>query len=350
MTTRRERIKAAMEMKKPDRVPVWCLLSLEHILRNGIPDGNPLKTIEDFIRAECFMTKRYGFDAMIVYLPGMREGTRVDTFLKEWIHAVPRGDPSHDFRGADPETWPRDIPDYQAADFHSSLVAREILGPDYHIGGWTPDAYSRAVQWFPSMEQALIATIEDPARFLALVSYFEEPCTAWARAQIRMGQLESIQISSPYAGSSFISPDAYRNIVLPSLSRLAQAIRAEGAFSYVHTCGFLSDRLEMVASSGTDGIECLDPPPLGNVELGEAKKRVGGKVFLKGNLDSVHVLLQGTDEDVDRAVMDCLKAGMPGGGYILSSACSVAPAVSPKRIERLAMLAERFGYYDENIL
>ncbi|MCX7766479.1 MAG: uroporphyrinogen decarboxylase family protein [Candidatus Sumerlaeia bacterium] len=347
MATGRERINKAMQRQQPDRVPVWCQLSLEHIIRNTSPPGEFPQFIEDYIRAECELTRRYGFDGMLLYLPGVREGTRIDLFLKNWIFTVPKGDPDHNFATADPERWEQEIPEYEAPDFYSSHLAREILGPDYHLGGWIPDAFSRAVQWFPSMEEALMAMVTDTERFKALVTFFEPQCIASAKAQIRLGKLESIHISSPYAGSSFISLNTYKNLVLPQLTRLAEALKPEPAFVYVHTCGFLSDRLELVASSGVDGIECLDPPPLGNVELSEAKRRIGDKVFLKGNLDSVNVLLYGTDEEVDRAITNCLKAGMPDGGYILSTACSVAPAVPPERVQRIAELAERFGYYEK---
>ena len=345
MMTGRERINTAMRLEQPDRVPVWCQLSLEHIIRNAFPEGKYPQTIEEYVRAECEMTLRYGFDGVLLYLPGMREGTRVDKFLEEWIHSIPQGDSSHDFSKADPEKWEQNIPEYTAADFYSSQLAREIIGTDYHIGGWTPDAFSRAVQWFPTMEEAMMAMVMDPPRFKALISFFEEQTIAWAKAQIQFGKVESIHISSPYAGSSFISLETYKELVLPQLKRLADALREEPAFAYVHTCGFLSDRLELIASSGVDGIECLDPAPLGDVELGEAKERVGDKIFLKGNLDSVHTLLYGTDEDVDRAIMHCLEVGMPGGGYIISTACSVAPAVPPERVKRISELARRYGNY-----
>jgi uroporphyrinogen-III decarboxylase len=346
MMNGRDRIKTAMQMKQPDRVPFWCLLSLEHIIRNGTPDGEYPVMIDDLIRAECQMAKRYHFDGVIIYLPAIRENTRVYDLLKGWVGAVPHGDPSHDFKNSDPSSWKQEIPEYRDEDFYSILLAREILGDDFHIGGWTPDGFSRAIQWFPTMEEAMIALIEDPERFREIVRFFDEQSIAWAKAQIELGGAESIQVSSPYAGSSFISPHIYKDIVLPSVKKLAESIKPLPAFSYVHTCGFLSDRLELLASSGADGMECLDPPPLGDVELTEAKKRVGGKIFLKGNLDSVHTLLYGSNDDVDQSVMKCLEAGMPAGGYILSSACSVAPAVSPERIIRISELVERHGYYE----
>jgi hypothetical protein len=335
-----------MERGKPDRVPVWCQLSLEHIVRNGTPDGEYPATIEDYVRAECGLAQRYGFDGTLLTLPAMREGARVDSFLRLLIHPERPTAADRDFSTADPEAWERPRTELVEDDFYSSRFAREVVGPDLHIGGWIGDAFSFAVHWFPSIGDAMMALAEDPERFRALVTYYEEACIESARAQIRLGRMESISISSPYAGSSLISTQSYRDLVLPQLTRIAAALRPEPALTYVHTCGFLSDRLELLAASGVDGIECMDPPPLGDVELEEAKRRIGGTVFLKGNLDSVNVLLKGTDAEVDRAVVRCLKAGTPGGGYILSTACSVAPGVPPHRVRRLSELAAEFGYYD----
>ena len=39
------------------------------------------------------------------------------------------------------------------------------------------------------------------------------------------------------------------------------------------------------------------------------------------------------------------RIGKPGSGYILSSACSVAPHVKPERLKRLVELAEKHGRY-----
>lgn len=341
-----ERLNIAMKCQQPDRVPVWCPLSLEHIVRNGTKNGSIPDTIEEFVDAECKLTKQYGFDGVVLYLPGIRKYSQVSTLLNEMINKIPEGNTTHIFEQADPEKWKREIYEHQLEDFYSAHLAREILGTIYHIGGWTPDGFSKAVQWFPRLDDAMIATLEDPSRFKVMVNYFDEQSIHWAKAQIELGGIESIHISSPYAGSSFLSLKAYKEFVLPSVKKLAEAIKSLGAFTYLHTCGFLSDRLEILAESRVDGIECMDPPPLGNVELSDAKKRIGDKVFLKGNIDSVNVLLRGSDEEVDKAILKCLKDGMPGGGYILSTACSVAPLVPPERVKRLSELAEKCGKYN----
>jgi uroporphyrinogen-III decarboxylase len=341
----RDRVNCAMRREQPDRVPVWCLLSLEHIINFGTPDGAVPRTIEELVQAECRMAKAYHFDGTVIYLPGQPRAARVDAWIEGALRSVPQGGPSHIFEQADPESWERPESSWQMEDLYSSHLTREIMGDDVHVGGWVADGFSMALQWFPCLEVALIATVQDPVRFQALVAYFNEQSAAWATTQVQLGGLESIQISSPYAGSSFISPAMYRRFVLPSVRRSAEAIRAAGGFSYLHTCGFISDRLEVFVETGVDGIECMDPPPLGDVTLAEAKRRVGGQLFLKGNIDSVNVLLHGDDETVDRTAAAAIRAGMPGGGYILSTACSVAPQVPPERVGRLWQLAEQLGRY-----
>jgi uroporphyrinogen-III decarboxylase len=81
------------------------------------------------------------------------------------------------------------------------------------------------------------------------------------------------------------------------------------------------------------------------VDLEEAKKLLTGKAFIKGNVDPVHTLLEGDREAVRKDVLWRLGVGKPGGGYILSSACSIAPHTPPENIEQLALLAEQEGVY-----
>jgi uroporphyrinogen-III decarboxylase len=114
---------------------------------------------------------------------------------------------------------------------------------------------------------------------------------------------------------------------------------------YTHTCGKLGDRLELMAGSNTDGVDTLDPPPLGDSDLADAKTRIGNRMFIKGNMNSV-ALLNDTQEQVIERARKALDIGKTGGGYILSTACSVAPHVTPQKLEVLTSLAEKFGRYE----
>jgi uroporphyrinogen-III decarboxylase len=56
-------------------------------------------------------------------------------------------------------------------------------------------------------------------------------------------------------------------------------------------------------------------------------------------------MLNADDATFEKAVRDRIRIGKPGSGYILSSACSVAPHVKGERLKRLAELAEELGTY-----
>jgi uroporphyrinogen-III decarboxylase len=95
--------------------------------------------------------------------------------------------------------------------------------------------------------------------------------------------------------------------------------------------------------SGASGIECLDPPPLGNVELENAKARTKGKGFIKGNIDSVNTLLSGERKTILEDTRRRIEVGREGGGFILSTACSVAPRVQRSHLQLLREAVERWG-------
>ena len=99
----------------------------------------------------------------------------------------------------------------------------------------------------------------------------------------------------------------------------------------------------IAAQSGVDGIDTLDPPPLGSVDLEDAKRRVGDRMFFKGNIDPVGTLLSKTRREVREDALWRLEVGSPGGGYILSSACSVSPRVPPENLTVLVEASEEFG-------
>jgi uroporphyrinogen decarboxylase len=187
--------------------------------------------------------------------------------------------------------------------------------------------------------------MDDPGKVKACLEALTEGAIALGRAQAAHG-VDAILISSAFAGGGFISPDHYREFVLPFEKKVVEGIkRATDVPVYTHTCGRIGDRLELMAETGTSGIDTLDPPPLGNVELADAKRRIGDRLFIKGNLDPVNVMLQGTPDQVFDEARRCIEAAASGGGYILSSACSIPPHAPPANILKLHEALEMYGWY-----
>jgi uroporphyrinogen-III decarboxylase len=186
--------------------------------------------------------------------------------------------------------------------------------------------------------------LDDTGKTHALLDRLTESSIAWAVAQAEHG-VDAVLISSAFAGGPFLSRGMYQEFVVPYERRVTDAIKAAGVPAYTHTCGRIGDRLDLMLETGTGGIDTMDPPPLGNTELADAKAQVGGRVFLKGNMDSVVLLRAKTAEEVIAHAAGRIEVGMPGGGYILSTACSVAPRVEPWKLELLVPLAEEIGRY-----
>lgn len=389
----RERMAVAMRLQKPDRVPVMCQLSLGHCFLNAACAPHEIWfDSEAFAGTLVALQRRYRFDGILVNLPGrppdlLDQVSRIErtpdgerlTWRNGEVTFCPRDDnPSHalagggslpraDFDAIDPDdldaldtltgyTWGvhhvpfvdgrsgrgplLEIPPY----FLRALeLVRQQAGPDVSIHGETFSPFTHFLELF-GYENALFHLMEDPGKAHALLDRLTGASIAWAVAQARHGA-DAVLISSAFAGGPFLSRAMYQEFVLPYERRVADAVKAAGVPVYTHTCGRIGDRLDLMLETGTGGIDTLDPPPLGNTDLAGAKAQVGGQVFLKGNMDSVALLRATTAAEVIAHAAGRLEAGMPGGGYILSTACSVAPRVEPWKLELLVPLAEELGRY-----
>ena len=191
------------------------------------------------------------------------------------------------------------------------------------------------------VDEALVALRTDAGRVKACLDALCPGTVALMAGHVAAGA-DAVIVSSAYAGGGLISTRHYREFVLPFEARVIASFKARcpGTPVYTHTCGRLGDRLELLEETGTDGIDTLDPPPLGDVDLAEAKRRVGSRLFLKGNVDPVGTVLLGTPEAVLADARRRIETAAPGGGYVLSTACSVPPGAPPENVRALRAAAD----------
>ncbi|MEM7231570.1 MAG: uroporphyrinogen decarboxylase family protein [Planctomycetota bacterium] len=375
----KEIVAAAMRRERPARIPVMCQLANGHTIINT--KVHPIEYFtDDELWADCLcqMRELYSFDGILCHKPGrvhglmdlvertdfdaetptlyLHDGSRIECTRDDDAYYKAADDfvrPAFDdIDPAEPLAWapesflafqaskatlpietPEEIPEHVFGMIDKVI---ERVGKEYSVHGEVRSPFDHFLN-ITGMEEGLIAILDDPEKCLNVL----EVCTKWsialAVAQVRRGA-DAIKVSSPFAGSAFLSPDMYEEFILPFESRLASAVIAEGAPIYTHTCGAIGDRLELMCRAGVSGIECLDPPPLGDVEIGEAVQLLKGKIFIKGNVDPVNTLLRGSMEDVKRDVGNVLDASQEMEGFILSSACSVAPPAPPDNLKLMVEL------------
>ncbi|MEW5982906.1 MAG: uroporphyrinogen decarboxylase family protein [Acidobacteriota bacterium] len=386
--TSRERVRIAMRLGEPDRVPVMCQLALGHyFLRSGLDPIEIWQSTEGFGDALIRLQRRYGFDGILVNLPGRdpdwrrwvdrieeRTGRTVIRWRNGWYTAAPPDDVPHVFRpdgsrpirrmaDIDPESlfyvephaiggpacpfaWGfdeeprRTFPPYQY-DTITYVLAR---AGDVSIHAELFSPFSQLLE-LVEYTDALMALVDNPGKVKACLNALADGAIELGRGQAQAGA-DAILISSAFAGAGFISPRHYREFVLPFERKVIDGIRARYDIPiYTHTCGAIGDRLELMAETGTSGIDTLDPPPLGTVDLSAAREQTRGRLFIKGNVDPVNTMLMGGRDDVVAAARERILTAGPGGGYILSTACSVPPAAPPENIQALVEAAEMFGQY-----
>jgi MtaA/CmuA family methyltransferase len=230
-----------------------------------------------------------------------------------------------------------DVPEYWFACIDR---VKEAVQDEFSIHGEVNSPFDSIFHLFEfdDVLMGLLTHSEVIHELLEILTHFS---LIWAVAQVQRG-CDAIKLSSPWAGSGFISRRHYQEFVLPYERRIVQAIREAGGVVYTHTCGAIGDRLDLIVESGVDGIECLDPPPLGDVELEQAVTDWGERIFIKGNVDSVNTLLVETPEKVFQDAAKRVAIGDCGRGFILSSACSIAPGVPAQNVHAMVRAARCF--------
>jgi len=389
----RERIALAMRHQLPDRVPVMCQLALGHyFLNTRFAPHQIWFTSEAFAEALVEIQRRYQLDGILINLPGRPDGLLEEiksiketdegeelTWANGDVTLIPWDDnPQHyhadgsmarraDFDAIDPDHLDSidDLPGYVWNTYHVPWVTgkpdrgpmtqvpdyffrtfdmvKEMVGDEVSVHGEVFSPFTHYLELF-GYEEALMGLIKDRAKAHALLDRLAQASITWGVAQKNRGA-DAVLISSAFAGGGFISPKMYQEFVVPYERKVTEAIKSTGGIVYTHTCGHLGDRLEAMLETGTLGIDTLDPPPLGNTTLEEAKSLIGDKVFLKGNMNGVEILAFKSEQDVLDHARKRIRVGMPGGGYILSTACSVPPKVEPWKLELLVPLAEEMGRY-----
>jgi uroporphyrinogen-III decarboxylase len=379
--TGKERVAKAMRREKADRVPVFCQLSIGHYMaRCGKAPVRLWFSSEDFTDALVELAGRYRFDGVLVNLPGRprdweslvastedRNGeTKISwrgggtTLCPEADNAHyfgPLGRPSLDevdpsslyyiephcitevtypfsFDFAPPSSMrgPSFFPEYYLDTLKLALLK---CGEELHVSSEIFSPFTQLMELL-GYSDGLIALMDDPGKCERILGSLAEGAAELAVLQARAGA-DAVLVSSAFAGAGFLSLEHYRRFVLPYEKSVAERVHRETAAPiYVHTCGSIGDRIGAMAEVGYDGIDTMDPPPLGNTDIESVKREFGDRLFLKGNLDPVNILLNGSGKAVRERATELIETVGKGGGYILSTACSVSPGTDPEKISILS--------------
>ena len=163
----------------------------------------------------------------------------------------------------------------------------------------------------------------EPLLWQRLLAALADIAIASLRAQVAAGA-QAVQIFESWAGA--LSPDSYREFVLPAAQRIFRGI-ADLGVPRIHFGVGTGELLPLMAAAGPDvvGVDW-------HVPLGVARERLGGEIPVQGNLDPAVCLAPW--EVVVRHVDAVLDAG-GGRGHVFNLGHGVVPETSPDILRRI---------------
>ncbi len=137
-------------------------------------------------------------------------------------------------------------------------------------------------------------------------------------------------MTPPLAG-----PEDFREFVVKPGLPVRDRLREAGMLRHIHCHGPLDDILEEFVELGANCLHPVEGPPLGDVTFADAKRRIGDRVCLEGNIQIGDLYHDPTDVLVDK-VKRTIDAGAPGGGFIL------CPTASPHTDELTSLTVKNY--------
>ena len=337
--TSTERVLCVLRREEPDRVPHFEWL-IDKGVREAICPG--CKDHNDF-------AVRMDHDAVLVGPDYKKTEVGPGRWRSEWGFVTQRGAEEHGIEVESPIQTMDDFDRYTPPDPHAPGRFRSIeeavrtFKGTKAIGVHLNDVFS-IPRYLMGMGNLLTAMAAEPELVTALIDMSVDVNVELAKEAAWLGA-DFFWTGDDYAHNHgpLMSPDMFRTLLHPPLCRVMGGFKDTGLPIIKHTDGLLWSIIDMIIDSG---IDCLDPiDPQAGMDLAEVKAKYGHRVALKGNVDCAETLTFGTPEEVVAETKAALRAGAPGGGFILSSGNSIHSAVKPENYRALMATWKEYGSY-----
>jgi uroporphyrinogen decarboxylase len=221
-----------------------------------------------------------------------------------------------------------------------STIRRELNGRVPLIGfsgsPWTLATYM--VEGSSSKDFARCKTMayNQPELMHQLLDTLAKSVIVYLNAQIEAGA-QAVQIFDTWGGA--LSHDAYREFSLQYMSQIVDGLIKEHEGRPVPVILFTKGGgqwLETIADSGCDAIG-LD----WTTHIGEARKRVGSRVALQGNMDPA--ILRASPRRIRQEVETILSQFGPGEGHVFNLGHGITPDINPTHVEAFIDAVHEFS-------
>lgn len=340
--TSRDRVYAAMDLKEPDRVPLFVSTRLFGIYYSGYTLGDCYTDADKYVDSQVCLLSDFAHDA-VWDLAGVHPIERalgqkmldarddvpspLDPLLKE----------PDDLR-----KFPKKL-QLEGRGWTDHLVSinrklRERVGKDIPVVGNVNSPFLSACS-LRGTQYLYMDMYERPNFVKDLVEYLIEPVLDYSRLLTEAGA-DIIYTACPVASRTMISRKHYEEFVHPVHKRIFDYWKNKlGRRILFHNCGDWSDRFDLVVDEGPHIIH------VDKIDLARLKKEFGSRVCINGNVGSTTTLMIGTPEEVRKEAIDCIKKAGVGGGFMLGADCVVPKTAPAQNMKALTEAAFEAGNY-----
>lgn len=151
-----------------------------------------------------------------------------------------------------------------------------------------------------------------------------------------------------YASPPYLPPHLFKEYVTDYVKPMVDIIHKYGGYARLHSHGNLHDVLDYIVATGCDGLDPIEPPDQGDVELSYVREKYGEQLVLFGNLEITDIENMQT-VDFEKKVYQALEEGTSGSGrgfVLMPSACPYGRKLSSlamKNYEKIIEVVEKFS-------
>lgn len=319
----KQRVLAALQGQAVDRVPVFIMSRHYAMHRKKLSFKTCLedKSGEAYASAQAEAWALYGYDGVMDL-----EGVNAESAAFGCVLSSSENDSptviSTRIQHFD-ELKQLEIPDFEnnatlQRQFNIIKALKWLVGADVPIYANVQCPF-RSAAMLRGLNQFLLDLMENPGKIHELLEITTQMAILYGKKLIGAGS-DILMPSNPLGSGNVISRKHYEEFVYPYDKKMVDSFRESGIPTVLHICGKTGDRLDMIADTGYNGVS-IDS----FVNLEQAKKEVGDRICLIGNVDVFRPLRDGTPEEVTISALECIKAGGSDGGFMLSASCEIIP-------------------------
>lgn len=326
--TSKERCLAAINGKPVDRTPVFPLLMFFSADRFGVNYKEFATNSSVLAQSQIKVYENFGIDAVTA----CSDAFRVSADLAPEKMVYPEDQPPHldspiikTAQDVDALSRP-DVSNVKSRMHNRGKSVKEIadsIGDECLVLGWVDMPFAESCS-VCGITEFMMMMYQDPVLAHRVLDFLTDIVIDFALHQVEMG---AAMIGAGDAAASLISPEMYREFVLPYEKRVCQAIHKAGGLVKLHICGNTSALMEDMVTTDADlfNVDHLVDFDAACEVYGKANK------CFKGNLDPVADLLQATPEQCRQKAINCITRAN-SKRYMLSAGCEIPAAVTDETL------------------